>query len=105
MAGSLSLNVDEKKVLLSLVLPSPAHVDLYWGLDWEGEEKQLSGLKLYGIGLHGEIGDVRLHGLWSLAPDEISLVKGPYWALIGFAWEIEGCCGERGGKRRFLLRG
>lgn len=98
VAGSLSLNVDEKKVLLSpsLVLASPAHIDLYWGLDWEEEENKLSGLKLYGVGLHGELGDVRLRGLWSLAPDEISLVKAPYWAVIGFAWEIDGCCGQRG---------
>ncbi|MEW5826306.1 MAG: hypothetical protein AB1778_05690 [Candidatus Bipolaricaulota bacterium] len=68
--------------------------ELYAGLAWEQATATLSGIALYGVGLACEIGDVRVRGLWELDPNAISLVAEPYWALLGFVWDVSGCCGD-----------
>ena len=96
LGTSVSFRLDEKRVTLSpsLSVSSPPGVDLFCGIDWDAANNKLVGLKLYGIGFHGEVGGVRFRSLTSLAEDEIDLVKDPYWELLGFIWKISRCCGE-----------
>lgn len=93
---SVTFQEDEKSVAVSpsLSLSSPAWVDFYWGVDWDSENASFDGLRLYGFGLRCQMGGMVLRSLTSLAPEEIALVKPPYWELIGLAWKLPGCCGE-----------
>ncbi|MCK5802682.1 MAG: hypothetical protein KAI66_07615 [Lentisphaeria bacterium] len=93
---AVTFRTDEKAASLSpsLSLSSPSCFDLYWGVDWESTDSTFSGLKLYGIGFHGEIGGVQIRSLTALLPDEIALVKSPYWELLGIASKIPTYCGE-----------
>lgn len=96
LGTSVSFRLDEKKVTLypSLSVSSPPGVDLFCGIDWDAANNKIVGLKLYGIGFHGEVGGVRFRSLTSLAEDEIDLVKGPYWELLGLIWKVPCRCGE-----------
>jgi len=91
-----TFRTDEKEVSLSpsLSLSSPPCFDLYFGVDWDSTSNTLNGLKIYGIGFHGEIGGVQIRSLTALLPDEIALVKDPYWELLGIVKKISTCCGE-----------
>ncbi|NIA10351.1 MAG: hypothetical protein GWP10_11645 [Nitrospiraceae bacterium] len=96
LGTTVTLRKDKQDMSLSpsLSLESPACFDLYWGIDWDSASDTFNGLKLYGIGFHGEIGGVQIRSLTALLPDEIALVKAPYWELLGIVSKIPTCCGE-----------
>lgn len=96
LGTAVVLHTDGKGLSLSpsLSLKSSDCFDLYWGIDWNSTTNTFSGLKLYGIGVHGDIGGVRIHSLTSFLPDEIALVKSPYWELFGIVGGIPTCWGD-----------
>lgn len=85
-----------KEVFLapSLSYRTPPGLDLFLGLDWDSSEWALRGIKLWAIGFHGEVGNMRFRGLTSLAEDRINLVRDPYWELIELCWKVPACSGE-----------
>ena len=81
----------------SFSVTNPPGVSVYVGTIWDRDESVLSGIKLYGFSFYGEIGDVRFRSYTSLEGG-ISLIKAPYWELVGFIWEWPGCCEESEGE-------
>ncbi len=90
--------IDEKTVEVepTFTAESPTCFDLYLGLVWDGSTRTLEGITLYGLGLACEIAGVRVRGLWELDPAKIALVKAPYWALLGFVWDVAAPCDRTG---------
>ncbi len=92
---TMTFHTGEKAVNLSpaLSLSSPPCFDFYWGIDWDSDSNTINGLKLYGLGVHAKIGRVRVRSLTSFAPDEIALVKSPYWEMFAATIPISICDG------------
>jgi len=93
---SLRFRIEEKRASLfpSLVYQGPAGVALLLGLDWDPATSTLRGIRVYGFGFHGKVGDFRFRSLTGLAEDKIGLVKDPYWELLELIWKVPACCGE-----------
>ncbi|QAA77098.1 MAG: hypothetical protein BIP78_1332 [Candidatus Bipolaricaulis sibiricus] len=94
--ASLRFRTDEAQGSLfpSLVYQGPAGVDVFLVLDWDAATSALQGIKVYGFGFHGEVGNLRFRSVTSLAEDAIGLVKEPYWELLELIWKVPGCCGD-----------
>lgn len=90
---TMTLHTDEKAVNLSpaLSLSSPPCFDLYWGVNWDSDSNTMNGLKLYGLGMHARISKVQVRSLTSFAPNEIELVKSPYWEMLAAAIPVSIC--------------
>ena len=97
-AALLIYELDDKsaRVSPSFLLETPDCFDLYAGLTWDASANRIEDIRIYGLGVHCEVKSVRVRGLWSLAPGEISLVKAPYDALLGLVWPVPGCCETTG---------
>jgi len=94
--ANVLFRVDRKDahIFPSLVYAPPAGVILFLGVDWEGST--FKGLKIYAFGVQGELGNMRFRFFTSLAEDEISFVKDPYWETLTLTWAFPGCCGGKG---------
>jgi len=84
-AKSLELNP-------SFSLESSECFDIYGGWTWDAVGHTVSGLEVYGLGLHYELEGISVRGMWALDPGTIALVKSPYWALLGFVWDLPVGC-------------
>jgi hypothetical protein len=97
--GTLFVRTDESKFYTSPSLhlePEPGF-SLYAGPVWDRAASTLSGIKFYGFSFYGELGSVEFRSITALVP-ELELVKEPYWELVGFIWEMSGCCTEEVGE-------
>jgi len=75
----LRFRPDEARITLfpSLLYQWPPGVTVFLGLDWDAATSALRGIKVYGLGFHGEVGKLRFRTVTSLAKDGIGLVKDP----------------------------
>ena len=80
----------------SLNLESPECFDFYAGLAWDDDTNTLSGIRLYGMGVRCEIGEIRFRMLYCFDPSTLALIKSLYKALLGLVWPMAGCCEQPG---------
>ncbi len=76
----------------SLSLENPDCFDFYTGLVWDATANTISGIRLYGMGMRSEIGDIRFRMLYCFDPSTLALIKSPYKALLGLVWPMVRCC-------------
>lgn len=81
----------------SLWVKNPPGTSFYLGTIWDRDTSELSGIKLYGFSFYGKIGDVRFRSYTSLE-GAVSLIKEPYWELVGLIWEWPSFSGEEKGE-------
>jgi hypothetical protein len=94
--ANILFRVDRKdaRIFPSLVYTPPPGIILFLGVDWDGST--FRGIKIYAFGLQGEVGPLRYRFFTSLAEDEISFIKDPYWETLTLVFAFPGCCGGRG---------
>jgi hypothetical protein len=97
--GTLFLRADQSRFYASpsLHLEPEQGFNLYAGPVWDRNASVLSGIRFYGFGFYGELGEVGFRSITALVP-ELELVKEPYWELVGFIWEMPGCSTEETGE-------